>query len=469
MHIVSGLSRLKAFLRSCFVWDRPFARNVLFLALPMVLQELVGASLHIIDGLMVSGLGDAAYSAVTQANRYTFVFQLFLFGISSGSAIFLSQYWGARDIPRMRHAMGLGLSVSLVLSLLFTAAGLIFPRQIVACFLRPGESFELAVSYLKVVAPGYIFTALSYMYAVTLKSAEKTYIPMFAGLAGIATNTLLNYGLIYGKLGLPAMGVEGAALATVISALVTLIIDMGFAYGQHLPAGATLRQLFGWDKAFIGPYIKTVVPVIFNEGLWGLGTTMYSVFYGTMGDMNVAAIGVTNTVGDLLWVTIFGITGATSIMVGKALGMGSKEKAYLCAKRLMAGALAVGLVLGVVMAALRTPMVSIFTGLSQEARSKAQLLLLLGAFTLWARAFNCVNVVGVLRSGGDTMFSLLLDAGSLWLLAVPAAGIAALWLHLPLEYVYCCTFLDEILKFFVGVPHFKKKKWMNILTEAKEG
>ena len=455
-------------MRSCLWWDKAFFRHVLFLAFPMVLQELMTASLHIVDGMMVSGLGDAAYSAVTQANRFTFVFQIFLFGASTGSAIFLGQYWGARDIRRVRHAMGLGLAASLLLSLPFALTGLLFHRQVIGCLLRPGESFELAVSYLRIIAPGYLLMPLGYMYSAALKAAETTYIPMLAGFAGIVVNTALCYVLIYGRLGFPAMGVDGAAVATVISTFLSLMINIAFAYGKKLPAGAKLKELVCRDRAFIRKYVRTALPVVFNEGLWGLGTTMYSVFYGTMGDVNISAVGVCATIGDLLWVFIFSATGATAIIVSKILGTGDKERGYLYAKRMLAGSMVTGIALGVLMFFLRTPMVGLFTELSQPARDKAGLLLLLNAAFLWTRSFNCVNVVGILRSGGDTVFSLALDAGALWLLAVPAAGLAALVFHWPVEYVYCCTALDEILKLFIGIPHFTARKWMNVLTEQKE-
>ncbi len=464
---LSPLGRLSAFLRSCLHWDRAFARNVLFLSLPLVLQELITASLHIVDGLMVSGLGDAAYSAVTQANRYTFVFQLVIFGVSSGTAIFLSQFWGARDVPRMRHAMGVGMTVSLLLAIPFSLGGLLFPRQIIACFLRPGESFELACSYLTIIAPGYLITALNYTYSAALKAAEKTYIPMISGLISIAVDTLLTYLLVYGRLGLPAMGVNGAAVATFTSGFLALGLNMAFAYGKKLPAGARPKELFSFERGFPKSFLKTVIPVIFNEGLWALGTTMYSVFYGAMGDVSIAAIGVYQTVGDLVWVFIMGITNAAAIMVGKALGTGNKEEGYLYAKRLMAGAIVAGLALGAVTLLLRGPMVGLFTGLSQPARDKARTLLLLGAFFFWFRAFNCVNVVGILRSGGDTVYSLVLDAGTLWLVAVPLTGVAALLFHLPIEYVYCFTCADEVIKLIIGISHFKTRKWMNILTEPK--
>lgn len=450
-------------------WDRPFIRNVLVVALPMVIQQLVTASLHIMDGLMVSGLGDAAYSAVTQANRVTFMFNLFSFGTCTGGAIFLSQYWGGRDIRRMRQTMGLTMMFVLIVAAVFMSVSLLMPRQIISLFLPQGESFDRAVEYLSVVAFGYLFTAVDNVYAATLKAAEKTYLPMLSGFASIVTNTVLNYALIFGKLGCPAMGVKGAALATVISAAVSMGMNMAFSYGMHLPAGARPSEWLRQEKGFAGRFSKTVVPVIFNEGLWGVGTTMYSVFYGRMGDAAVATMGVCTTINDLVWVAIFALMNATAIIVGKALGAGDRERAYLYAKRMMAGAVAAGVALGLLVIAVRWPLVNIFSGLSYPVREKAQFILMLGALTIWFRAFNTINIVGVLRSGGDTLFSLCLDVGTLWLVGVTSTGLAALVFHWPLEWVYACTFLEEAVKMAVGIPHFKKRQWMNVLTEQPQG
>lgn len=450
-------------------WDRPFARNVFVVALPMVIQQLLTASLHIVDGLMVSGLGDAAYSAVTQANRVTFMFNLFSFGTCTGGAIFLSQYWGARDIRRMRQAMGLTMMFVLIVAAVFMSASLLMPREIIALFLPQGESFDRAVEYLSIVAFGYVFTAIDNVYAATIKAAEKTYLPMLSGFASILTNTVLNYALIFGKLGAPAMGVRGAALATVISAAVSMGMNISFAYGMHLPAGAKPSEWLCQEKGFTGRFSKTVVPVIFNEGLWATGTTMYSVFYGRMGDAAVATMGVCNTINDLVWVAIFALMNATAIIVGKALGAGERERAYLYGKRMMAGAMAAGVLLGAVLIAVRWPLVNIFSGLSLEVRDKAQFILLLGAMTIWFRAFNTINIVGVLRSGGDTLFSLFLDVGTLWLVGVTSTGLTALVFHWPLEWVYACTFLEEAVKMAVGIPHFRKRQWMNVLTQQPEG
>lgn len=463
----SPFARAAAFLRTCLCWDRPFAKWVAAVALPIILQELIGSSLHIIDSLMVSSLGDAAYSAVTQANRYTFVFQLFCFGTVSGGAIFMSQYWGARDIPRMRHAMGISLVAVTLISALFIAGALLFPRQIISWFLPDGASHEMAVTYLLAVTPSYYLIALSTVYAMCIKAGEKTYIPLIAGVASIATNTLLNYAFIFGHFGFPAMGVYGAAIATDIAAGVQLVIVLAFAYGKRLPAGAPLKQLFARDRGFVRRFVKMVVPVIFNEGLWALGTTMYGVYYGRMGDVAVAATGICSTIDSLVWVFIFGMMHATAIIIGKTLGAGRKEEAYLYGKRMIAGAMAAGAALGVVLVAIRLPILSMFGGLSPEVIDKAKIILLFSAATMWFRAFNCINVVGILRSGGDTVFSLLLDVGSMWLVGVPLAAVATFVFHWPVEYVYLCTFADEIVKIAIGVPHYIGRKWLNNITEKK--
>ena len=440
---------------------------MLVITLPIVLQNLIGSSLQIVDGLMVSGLGDISYAAVVQTNRYTFLFQLFCFGVASGGAIFMSQYWGAGDVRRMRQSMGVSLIWTGAIMALFVAGAAFFPDAIIGLFLPQGESASIAKEYLRWVLVSYLFHGVNMVYATCLKSSEKPHIPLISGSVGLALNTVLNYGLIYGKLGMPAMGVEGAGLATCIAAGVTLALTLYMAYGKHLPAGASLRELFGFDKAFHARFTKTTTPVVFNEGLWALGVTMYGVFYGRMGDTAVATMGVVSNIDNLLWIFIFGMMHATAIIVGKAIGAGRMADAYLYAKRMIALAMATGAVLGVILLLIRFPMLSLFTGLSAPVIAAAATVMLIESFTMWFRAFNAVNVVGVLRSGGDTMFSFKLDVGAMWLIGVPACAAAVFLFKLPIELVYVFTMAEEIVKILIGIPHFTSRKWMNNLTQAE--
>ena len=464
----SIINRLRAFLISCFSWDKAFARRVVTITLPIVLQNLIASSLQIVDGLMVSGLGDVSYAAVVQTNRYTFLFQLFCFGVASGGAIFMSQYWGAGDIRSMRQSMGVSLLWTGAVMAVFIAGACLFPDQIIHLFLPQGESAEIAKVYLRWLVPAYLFQGVSMVYATCLKSAEKPHLPLISGSVGLGLNTLLNYGLIYGRLGLPAMGVRGAGLATCIAAGVTLILTLALAYGKHLPAGAKPSELLHWDKAFLRQFAKTTTPVVFNEGLWALGVTMYGVFYGRMGDTAVAAMGVVSNIDNLLWIFIFGMMHATAIIVGKAIGAGEPDKAYLYAKRMITLAMTTGVFLGVVLIIIRRPMLSLFTGLSAAVIQAAATILLIESFTMWFRAFNAVNVVGVLRSGGDTVFSLKLDVGSMWLIGVPLCAAAVFLFHLPIELVYVCTMAEEIVKMVIGIPHFQGRKWIRNLTGTGE-
>ena len=225
MH-TSAIFRLRAFLSSCFSWDKAFARRVVAITLPIVLQNLIASSLQIVDGLMVSGLGDVSYAAVVQTNRYTFLFQLFCFGVASGGAIFMSQFWGAGDIRRIRQSMGVSLLwTGAVMAVFITGAGA-FPDRIINVFLPQGESAAIAKVYLRWITPSYLFHGINMVYSTCLKSTEKPHLPLISGSVGLGLNTLLNYGLIYGHFGLPAMGVRGAGLATCIAAGVTLALTL---------------------------------------------------------------------------------------------------------------------------------------------------------------------------------------------------------------------------------------------------
>lgn len=460
-------TRLRAFLASCFVWDKAFARRVAVITLPIVLQNLIGSSLQIVDGLMVSGLGDTSYAAVVQANRYTFLYQLFCFGVASGGAIFMSQYWGAGDLRRMRQAMGVSLMWTGVIMVVFIAGAAIFPDEITSLFLPQGESAAIAKVYLRWILPSYLFHGVTMVYATCLKSGEKPHIPLISGSVGLALNTFLNYSLIYGHFGMPQMGVRGAGLATSISAGVTLALTIGITYGRHLPAAAKLNELLSWDSSFFKRFAKTTTPVVFNEGLWALGVTMYGVFYGHMSDTAVASMGVVSNIDNLLWIFIFGMMNATAIIVGKEIGAGRADEAYLYAKRMITLAMFTGVGLGLLLALIRYPMLSLFTGLSAPVIQAAVTILLIESFTMWFRAFNAVNVVGVLRAGGDTVFSFKLDVGAMWLIGVPLCAAAVFLFKFPIELVYVCTMAEEVAKIIIGIPHFKARKWIHNLTQTE--
>lgn len=450
-------------LRELIHWEPEFARLFFRLVLPIALQNLVGASLQIIDNVMVSGLGETAAAGVAQANRITFIVHLFQFGVTSGAGIFAAQFWGKRDVSGMRRVQGLALLLNGCVGLAATALLLCWPRGFLGVFLPEGRSLEFGLQYLMTVLPIYMMSAVDSVFQMMLKSSERARIPMTAGVAAIAANTVLNYGLIYGRLGMPAMGVRGAALATVIATALSLCINVGISYRKGLAPAATLHQLRLPDRAFLGRFFRTIGPVVLNEGLWAVGTTMYSVVYGHMGDNEVAAMSLVGTADQLMFVLGWGIMHAASAIVGRSIGAGREEEAYLYAKRMQVVAAAVMLVMGALLLLTRGLIVQQFR-YSAETRALAMRVMLISSFFLWVRAFNAVNVVGVLRSGGDTMFSMLLDLGVMWLVGVPLALLTGLVLHWPLPAVYLITQLEECVKVCIGLPRFLSKRWIHNLV-----
>lgn len=283
---------------------------------------------------------------------------------------------------------------------------------------------------------------------------------MFAGIVSIITNVILNYCLIFGHFGFPALGVQGAAIATIFSSLVSLLINTTVSYHKKLPSAFSPFQKFprlpGYNKLFL----KTVSPVIFNEGLWALGMTTYSMFYGTMGDAAMSAMGIYKSMEQLTFVTIYGLMGACSVIVGQTLGTGDKAKAYLYAKRMLFASVVLGVAMGLILIPARFPIVSLFE-VGFEAQEKALKIILFSASFVWLRSFNSINVVGILRSGGDTLFSLMLDTGTVWAIGVPLVWITSMVLKWPIEYVFLSTAVEGLVKAAIGFPRMLSKKWMN--------
>ncbi len=448
---------------SLFHWEPEFTRLFFRMVVPIALQNLIAASLHIIDGIMVSGLGEQAYAGVTQANRVTFLFNLFLFGTVSGAAIFFAQFWGKGDIPSMRRVQGLAMRIAVGIAAIFMLLVAVFHRQVLGFFLKPGVSFEQGLQYLVIIAPAYLIMAVDNVYAAMLKSSEHPRIPMMAAIVAIGTNTILNYGLIYGKLGLPMLGVRGAAIATVISTVVSLAINVGMTYLAKLPPAARLSDWAMPERVFLGRFFRTITPVVLNEGLWALGTVMYSVVYGAMGDAVVAAMGIVNISDQLTFAFGFGIVSGAAVIVGRSIGADREDEAFLYAKRIALAAVGTMAVMGIVLMIVRRPLADVFR-FSTEARDMSVQVMGIAACFLWVRVFNGVNVVGILRAGGDTMYSMVLDVGALWIVGVPAAVLTGIVLKLPLWAVFLSIQGEECLKVIIGLPRFLSRKWIHNLA-----
>ena len=444
--------------------NKAFLKSMFAIAIPIALQNLVSSSLNMVDTLMISSLGKASISAVGLANQVFFFYILISFGINSGSSIFISQYWGREDIKSIRKVLGLALSMSALVGIIFTIIGFFFPESIMKIFIQDAEVVKLGAEYLKIVSLSYLITAISFAYSVALRSTGRAAVPLQVSIISFLTNTFFNYILIFGKLGFAPMGVKGAAIGTLIARIVEIIFILYTVYRNPGPLAATLKELLDWDKVFVGRYMKTTYPVIVNEAFWSLGQIMYSIAYARIGVEATAAVQIVSTIQNIFFVIVRGLANASTVMIGNKIGAGEKEESYDYAIMFLSMATLAGLFLGLTMALTPGFTLSLFRDLDPEVYDVAKKMLVIMGLVFAVRTFNATVIVGVLRGGGDTSYSMYLEMGAVWLVGVPLAFLGALYFKLPVYWVMALISLEEIVKGIIAIPRVLSKKWIKDLT-----
>lgn len=445
--------------------DKKFLKSLWVLALPIVIQNFIMSSLNLVDNLMIGSLGEEAIAAVGLANQYFFVFMLSIAGITAGASIFMAQYWGKKEVAKIKSVLGLGIGVGMVSSIIFAIGAFFMPRQIMSILSKDLVVIELGVKYLQVAAISYLITNITMSYSAALRSTEQPKIPMYASIIGVLCNAFLNWVFIFGNLGFEAMGVMGAALATTIARVVEMLYILAMVYLKKNNIAASIKELFNFDKEFIKVYFKTSWSVIANELIWSLGMMAYSISYARIGTSAVASMQIATTLSNLFMVISIGIAVASCVMIGNRIGAGEEDIARDYAGKIGLLSPLVGAVIGVMLWIFAPLIVKPFNVEAQTMQMTINVLRLIAVFTP-IRTFNVVMIIGVLRGGGDTMFSMLVQAGTVWLYSVPAAFIGATILGLPLIGVYILICLEEFLKLFFSIHRLKSGKWIkNIIAE----
>lgn len=458
------LSDTKAMLR-----DIAFLKKVLTIALPVAMQGMLNTVVNLVDNLMIGSLGSTAIASVGLANKVFFVFTLLVFGVASGSGVLAAQYWGNQDVKNIRKVLGIGLIISLTGAILFLTPARLKPELMMRIFTTSQASIQMGAAYLAVVAFSYPCTAISNTYVAMLRAVNHVKAPVVISCVAIMVNIVFNYILIYGKLGAPALGVAGAAIATLIARVVEMTLIIVVVYVGKTPLACRLRELFGYTREFLRQFFRTAIPVICNEFVWGLGITIYSMAYGHMGDDAVAAITIATTIQDIVVVLFQGLSAATAVILGNEMGAGKLKQAELYAKYIFILQFMLTIFAALVIVTLRWPFISLYQpGISDEvAMSVSRCLLMFALFTP-AKMFNFVNIVGVLRSGGDTMMCLFIDTSGVWFIGIPLAFIGGLVLKQPIHIVYGMVMLEEVYKAAIGFWRYRQKKWLRNLAVELE-
>ena len=445
--------------------DRTFLKKALNIAFPVAMQGMLNTVVNLVDNLMIGSLGPIAIASVGLANKVFFVFTLLVFGVVSGSGVLAAQYWGTKDLKNIRKVLGIALLISLTGAVLFLLPARFWPEFMMRIFTTSEASIEMGAAYLAVAAISYPFTGVSNTYVAMLRAVNRVKGPVIISCVAIVVNIVFNYIFIFGKMGAPALGVVGAALATLIARVVETCLLLCVVYLGKTPLACRFGELFGYTKEFVKKFFKTAAPVICNEFVWGLGITIYSMAYGRMGDEAVAAITIATTIQDIAVVLFQGLSAATAVILGNEMGAGKLKRAEVYAKYFFILQFLLTIFAALLIVALRWWIIGFYQpGISDEvAMSVNRCLLVFALFTPF-KMFNFVNVVGVLRSGGDTLMCLFIDTSGVWFIGIPLAFLGGLALRQPIHIVYGMVMLEEVYKAIVGYFGYRQKKWLKNLN-----
>lgn len=442
--------------------DKLFYKLLLTIAFPIMVQFFITSSINLMDNFMIGKLGDEAVAALGIANQYFFVFNLIVMGICSGCNVLISQFWGNKDIKNIKKILGISIIGGLIMSLIFLGLAQGFTEDIIKIFNNNSIVINLGEDYLAIVSISYIFVSISLAYGIASRGVQQAFLPMLCSAAALVVNIILNYILIFGHFNMPALGVKGAAIATLIARIVEMILMLSFIYAKKHVLSANFKDMFSFNFDFLKKTIAVVNPVVINELCWGLGMVIYSIIYGNMGTKSIAAVQINMSVQNMFLVILFAISNAACVMVGNEVGRNDFEIAKYYSNKLIKISLLLSIVMGVLLA-LSAQFILSFYNISNEVYNSTWYMLIITALILPVRFINVLLIVGILRGGGDTSYVLKVELITMWLVGVPLCLFGALVLKLEVYQVFLLVTGEEMIKCVVSVMRYRSGKWMRKL------
>ena len=343
-----------------FYRDPNYFQEVRKIAVPIIIQQLMFSGLNLLGVVFVGQKGDASVAAVGLAGQIAFLLNLVHFGIISGAAMFTAQFWGRQDVPNLRRVLGLCLILAISASLIFFSLAQLLPHQILSIYSKDATVIELGANYIRTFSWTFLFFGITFSYALVMRSTGNVKIPTTISVIALSISTVLSYSLIFGKLGLPELGIQGAAVAAVIARAFECVTLITVTYVTKSPVAASLRELTDCDRAFIARVIRPMLPVILNELFWSLGITSYNVIYGRMGTASFAAMNIVSTIEQVAFVLFIGISNATSVLVGNRIGADKEEEAFAYAGRSLGLGIVGGMIVGLLLQLVKAPILSLY-------------------------------------------------------------------------------------------------------------
>ena len=446
-----------------------FERTVLRLALPVTIQSLLQSSFSVIDQVMIGQLGSSSIAGIGLGGKFVSLYSVVLAAIASAAGITISQYIGKKDEKSVNRSFYTSMMLSVGLAAIFMVLCLAFPEIIMMAYTKDGATRLLAVKYLRILAVSFLPMAVSSVATTMFRCMEKAALPLYASIFALILNTGLNYLLIFGKGPFPEMGVEGAAVASTASQVISCGIIL-FFFKIHKDVtglkwdrkGGKPEGEMGVRKEYRKQYLKILCPILVCEFLWSLGENVYTAIYGNIGTDACAAMTITIPVQTLVIGALSGLSQASGILIGKSLGARQYQEAYEDSKKLIKYGFLISVILSIVLVAASPLYVNIYN-VELVVKKITGGLLTVFAIVAPVKVLNMILGGGIIRSGGKTNYIMWIDIIGTWGFGVPLGFLSAFIWKLPITYVYFILSMEECVRLGISLILFKKKVWMERL------
>lgn len=444
-----------------------FYHKLLKIGIPVLIQQVVSVGLNLVDTIMVGKVSENALAAVGAANQIYFIYSIVIFGIFSGAAVYSVQYWGLRDMVSLRKILGIDYLMCLAVAIPTVIGAWCFAPQLISLFTDEGEVIILGTKYLRIACFSYLFASLSFVITYNSRAIQDLKVPTTINAAAIFVNVFLNYLLIYGKMGMPELGVEGAAYATLIARTLECIAMLSSIYLRKThPLKAGIREMLSFSADLFRNVMKTAIPVILTEGLWAISVSLMYMAFGKISASALAITQIAVTVTDFAQTVYFSVGNAASVIVGEELGKGNMPVAWRSSKRIMKITWCLNIVMTAVILIMRGPVADIY-GFDADTTDMLMKALLVYGIFMTPKMLEYMMICGIFRSGGDTVICMYVDVGMNMLVQVPLAFISVLVFHLPLHWAMAVSNISEVIKVIWCYYRYYSKRWMNVVTDAE--
>ena len=445
-----------------FSWGQ-FVKSVAVIAIPVALQNLLTTTGSMLDTMMIAPLGENSVGAAGLCAQFSSLMFSGYWGFVGGGMLFFSQYWGAKDDDGIDRSYGMTLAAMMTVALVFACLALLFPAAVMRLYTDKESIQKIGIEYLRIVGFAYPLQVFSMAMSALLRSTERMRLPLYAAIASVLTNVSLNWLLIQGRCGFPALGIRGAALATAIAAAVNVLVLLALARAQGYPYIFHVSRHFRWKGVFVREYLQKCFPILCNEVLIGVGNMVINIVLGRQSEQAIAAVAVFRTLEGLVIGFFAGFSNAASVLVGKNVGAGLLDAAYERAKRLVP--LCAGCIFAVCLGilAFHKPLLGAM-GLSGESYEICSGILMIYCAAAVIRMCNWVQN-DTYRSAGDAVYGTVLEIVFMYLMVLPAVYLSGIRFGAPILIVIACCYCDEPIRFVLMQIHMYSGKWIKPVTD----